>query len=165
MIIDPTGPGPVFTGCNILQAAAQKHTSLRAFAGDEGYRGTAVEFVENTLALKLNISKKIKDTFAVLPIRWIVERTFAWLGVRRMCSASVSRGSWPRRSDQIASLYRRDRVIAYRVFIALLAFKLTPLFESHLHRVFDPGPLTYSKLIPTSPVSALITTLGRSEVV
>ena len=28
----------------------------------------------------MEISKKIKDEFAVLPIRWIVERTFAWLG-------------------------------------------------------------------------------------
>jgi putative transposase len=74
------------SGCNVLQAAAKKHTSLKAFSGDEGYRGTAVEFVENTLALKLHLSKKIKDAFAVLPIRWIVERTFAWLGNYRRLS-------------------------------------------------------------------------------
>jgi putative transposase len=74
------------SGCNVLKAAAHKYTSLQAFSGDAGYRGTAVEFVENTLALKLHISKKIKDTFAVLPIRWIVERTFAWLGNYRRLS-------------------------------------------------------------------------------
>ena len=28
----------------------------------------------------------IKDEFAVLPIRWIVERTFAWLGHYRRLS-------------------------------------------------------------------------------
>jgi putative transposase len=53
---------------------------LEAFSGDAGYRGTAVEFVETALGLKLHISQKIKDAFAVLPKRWIVERTFAWLG-------------------------------------------------------------------------------------
>jgi len=30
--------------------------------------------------ISCTVSKKIKDTFAVLPKRWIVERTFAWLG-------------------------------------------------------------------------------------
>lgn len=67
-------------GCDVLKAAAEKYDSLEAFSGDQGYRGSAVEFVEKVLGLKLHISKKIKDTFAVLPIRWIVERTFAWLG-------------------------------------------------------------------------------------
>lgn len=74
------------SGCNVLKAATEKHGSLEAFSGDDGYRGSAVEFVEKVLGLKLHISKKIKDTFAVLPIRWIVERTFAWLGNFRRLS-------------------------------------------------------------------------------
>ena len=45
-----------------------------------------MRFVEETLELKLHISKKIKDTFAVLPMRWVVERTFAWLGNYRRLS-------------------------------------------------------------------------------
>ncbi len=73
-------------GCDVLKSAAQKCPSIEAFSGDEGYRGTAVQFVKNTLGLDLHISKKIKDTFAVLPIRWIVERTFAWLGNFRRLS-------------------------------------------------------------------------------
>ena len=73
-------------GCDVLKAAAKKHPTLEAFSGDAGYRGSAVDFVETTLQLKLHISKKIKDTFAVLPIRWIVERTFAWLGNFRRLS-------------------------------------------------------------------------------
>jgi putative transposase len=32
------------------------------------------------LGLTLHISEKIKDGFAVLTKRWVVERTFAWLG-------------------------------------------------------------------------------------
>lgn len=67
-------------GCDVLKQAAAKHASLEAFSGDAGYRGTAVEFVETVLGLKLHISQKIKDAFAVLPTRWVVERTFAWLG-------------------------------------------------------------------------------------
>jgi putative transposase len=38
------------------------------------------------LGLKLHISQKIKDVFAILPKRWIVERTFAWLGNYRRLS-------------------------------------------------------------------------------
>ena len=34
----------------------------------------------------MDISEKIKDTFAVLPMRWVVERTFAWLGHYRRLS-------------------------------------------------------------------------------
>ena len=42
--------------------------------------GTAVTFVNESLNLTLHISQKIKDHFAILPKRCIVERTFAWLG-------------------------------------------------------------------------------------
>ena len=59
---------------------------LKAFSGDAGYRGTAVDYVEKTLKLKLHISNKIKDAFAILPMRWVVERTFSWLGHYRRLS-------------------------------------------------------------------------------
>lgn len=67
-------------------AARDKYPTLKGFSGDAGYRGTAVDFVEKTLGVKLHIAQKIKDTFAVLPMRWIVERTFAWLGNYRRLS-------------------------------------------------------------------------------
>ena len=54
-----------------------------------GYRGTTVDFVEQRLGLACHISTKIKDTFAVLPKRWIVERTFAWLGNFRRLAKDV----------------------------------------------------------------------------
>ena len=53
-------------GCDVLKSAVDKYPTLEAFSGDAGYRGTAVEFVETTLQLKLHISKKIKDAFAWL---------------------------------------------------------------------------------------------------
>jgi putative transposase len=74
---------------------ATAHPALEAFSGDAGNRRSAVEFVEMTLLLKLHISKQIKDVLAVIPIRWIVERTFAWLGnfnaCRKIMKSSQSR--------------------------------------------------------------------------
>ena len=64
----------------MLRAVAEKMPSLEAFSGDAGYRGTAVDVVEKRLERKLPISRKSKDAFAILPKRWIVERTFAWPG-------------------------------------------------------------------------------------
>ncbi len=45
-----------------------------------------MRFVEEKLGLVLPISEKIKDGFAVLPKRWVVERTFAWFGAFRRLS-------------------------------------------------------------------------------
>jgi putative transposase len=76
-------------GVAVFERVAEKYRTIKAFSGDAGYRGTSVTFVQDALQLKLNISTKIKDVFAVLPIRWIVERTFAWLGGFRRLAKDV----------------------------------------------------------------------------
>jgi len=73
-------------GCGIFEKLAEKFPSIQAFSADAGYRGTSVEYVEDTLHLRIEISKKIKDKFAVLPKRWIVERTLAWINNFRRAS-------------------------------------------------------------------------------
>jgi putative transposase len=78
-------------GCEVLRRAGEKHPSIEAFSGDAGYRGTAVCFVSEVLGLTLHISEKIVDGFAVLPKRWVVERTFAWLGHFRRLSKDFER--------------------------------------------------------------------------
>ena len=67
----------------VFQEAQCRYPTLRAFLGDAGYRGSAEKFVRKTLQSTLHITQKPKTKkgqFKVIPQRWIVERTFAWLG-------------------------------------------------------------------------------------
>lgn len=67
-------------GWDVCDRVAEKYESVEAFCGDQGYQGTTVEFVENLLGLRLDITDKPAQGFQVVPKRWIIERTFAWLG-------------------------------------------------------------------------------------
>ena len=67
-------------GGEVCDRVAEKYDSVQAFCGDQGYRGTTVEFVENLLGLRLDITAKPAQGFQVIPKRWIIERTLAWLG-------------------------------------------------------------------------------------
>jgi len=80
VVVHAANDSDTTSGCQVLKQAAQKQTTIEAFSGDAGYRGTSEQFVSDELNLELHISKKIDGKFAVLPKRWIVERTFAWLG-------------------------------------------------------------------------------------
>ena len=68
------------SACDVLAGVHDKYPSLQAFSGDAGYRGTAVDFAAEVLNVLLHISEKIEGKWAVLPKRWVVERTFSWLG-------------------------------------------------------------------------------------
>ena len=67
-------------GWDVCDQVAEKYDTIEAFSGDQGYRGTTVEFVENLLGLRIDIAAKPSHGFKVIPKRWIVERTLAWLG-------------------------------------------------------------------------------------
>lgn len=77
------------SACEVLERTVDKWPSLKAFSADAGYGGTAVTFCTETLHMPLHISRKIKDGWAVLPKRWVVERTFSWLGNFRRLSKDV----------------------------------------------------------------------------
>lgn len=60
---------------------------LQRIWADGGYAGKLIEWVKGLGGWILDIVKRSDDTtgFVVLPKRWIVERTFAWIGrYRRM---------------------------------------------------------------------------------
>jgi len=67
--------------------ACDKYPSIIKFCGDDGYRGTFVEFSAWFYDdVGVDISTRIKSSFEVLPKRWIVERTFSWLNHSRRLS-------------------------------------------------------------------------------
>jgi putative transposase len=76
-------------GCAVLERTAARYPTVEAFCGDQGYRGTAVTFVHEHLNLVLHITPRLGAGFVVQPKRWIVERTFAWLGHFRRLAKDV----------------------------------------------------------------------------
>ena len=72
-------------GCNVFQKALEKYPSLEGVCADAGYRKTMEEFVKQILGKSIAISERITEQWAILPKRWVVERTFSWLnGYRRL---------------------------------------------------------------------------------
>lgn len=63
----------------LLERVRDQFPRLRTIFADGGYAGQLVAWVWETCGWLLEIVKKISAGFEVLPKRWIVERTFAWL--------------------------------------------------------------------------------------
>ena len=61
---------------------------LRAVFADAGYQGFLEQFTEQFCDWRLEIVRKEprQPVFVVQPKRWVVERTFAWLGKYRRLS-------------------------------------------------------------------------------
>jgi transposase len=75
------------TGFWTAMLACIKYPTIEKFCGDKGYRGTFVREVAEYLDLDVDISEKIKsEDWQVMPKRWVVERTFAWLNNSRRLS-------------------------------------------------------------------------------
>lgn len=66
---------------------------LKLIWADGSYRGDLIAWVEDTFGWKLDIVDKPRDRsgFQVLPKRWIVERTFAWLVRQRRLARDYER--------------------------------------------------------------------------
>lgn len=72
----------------VLEKLGNRFPRLQKIWADGGYAGKLVDWVQELGPWALEIVKR-SDTavgFEVLPHRWIVERTFAWLGRFRRLS-------------------------------------------------------------------------------
>jgi putative transposase len=75
----------------VLENLRHRFTRLRVIWADGGYAGKLIDWVRAVRSrnrLRLEIVKRSDETtgFVVLPRRWVVERTFAWLGLHRRLS-------------------------------------------------------------------------------
>jgi putative transposase len=76
-------------GAKLLLQRVRGHLSrLKLIWADGGYAGQLIGWVQQTCHWALEIVKRSDGAkhFAVLPKRWIVERTFAWFGWYRRLS-------------------------------------------------------------------------------
>ena len=72
-------------GYKVFEEALVKYPSLEGACVDAGYRKTTANYIKDVLNKTVMISEKIIPGWAVIPIRWVVERTFGWLnGFRRL---------------------------------------------------------------------------------
>ena len=81
----------------VLPIPLQRFGWLRCIFADGGYAGALVDWVKNLIpgrGLHLEIIKRStahQHRFAVLPKRWVVERTFGWLSKFRRLAKDFER--------------------------------------------------------------------------
>ena len=66
------------SGIHPAKRAFEKYPTIEKFCGDDGYRKSFEQDVLEQPGPGVDISKRIKPEFEILPKRWVVERTFAW---------------------------------------------------------------------------------------
>jgi putative transposase len=64
----------------LLWKIKNKMPNLQMIWGDLGYAGKLIQYVFNLLKVQLFVVGRAEKQECSLPFRWIVERTFAWLG-------------------------------------------------------------------------------------
>lgn len=70
----------------LLRRACEHLPRLEKIWADGAYAGELVDWVRTACGWVLEIVRRTQPGFVVLPKRWIVERTFAWLGRFRRLS-------------------------------------------------------------------------------
>jgi putative transposase len=81
-------------GAKLLLPALLNFGWVRKVFADGGYAGQLSHWVKGLLprrGLKIEIVKRLAPGFNILPKRWLVERTFAWLGRYRRLAKDYER--------------------------------------------------------------------------
>lgn len=71
----------------LLAALRARLSTVELVSADGGYAGRLIGWTKSVLALAVEVVKRPDDVtgFKVLPRRWVVERTFAWICKHRRC--------------------------------------------------------------------------------
>ncbi|MFE4758323.1 IS5 family transposase [Streptomyces mirabilis] len=90
-------------GQTLLARLHERNWRVTRVWADGGYTGRLVDFARDVLSVALTVVRRSDDTsgFTVLPKRWLVERTFAWL----MHSRPLAR-DYERRTDTSEAVIR-----------------------------------------------------------
>lgn len=83
----------------LVAAAMAVCPALKKLWADQGYTGELGQALQDRFGCVLEIVKKLADqhTFVVLPRRWVVERTLAWLSRNRRLSKDYE--YWPESTE------------------------------------------------------------------
>ena len=77
---------------SVIDKLTENWKKIKKNFADSGYRGELIATVQNRFKIELEIIKRNElHTFKVLPKRWIVERTFAWIDTNRRNSKNYER--------------------------------------------------------------------------
>lgn len=101
-------------GCVLADRVLPGLPSVTALCADAGYRGTFVEHLQTRWQKAVHISTKLKDGFAVIPKRWVVERSFGWFnGQRRLSKDYEKKTAHAEAMLLIAAFTRTLRALAF----------------------------------------------------
>ncbi len=77
---------------DVIGKLIESWNSIIKIFADNGYRGALIEKVKTKFKIGFEVIKRSElHTFKVLPKRWIVERTFAWIDTNRRNSKNYER--------------------------------------------------------------------------
>jgi putative transposase len=87
-VVHPANEPDADGGRLVLERARERTPRVEKLWADAAYRGAFVAWAEQNLGWHVEIVGRAKGSvgFAVQPRRWVVERTFAWLGRYRRLS-------------------------------------------------------------------------------
>lgn len=75
------------SGIWAAETALLNYPEIQKFCADAGYRGSFVDAMKEKFQMEVDVVKRSdSEHWRILPKRWIVERTFAWLNNYRRLS-------------------------------------------------------------------------------
>lgn len=108
--------------------------TLRRIWADQGYKGPLVEWVKRTFSCELEVVSRKGKKFKVLPRRWVVERTFAWLSRYRRLVREYEK----KPASSIAMIYVASIRIMLKKLWLLLGFEDVIKFELRPSYAYPP---------------------------